>query len=133
MSPSILGYLISGIQYFMRKFGNIYIYINILQKKAMLFGNKKILVLQNEKNYTKLKITVSFRSLYKPFCLGKMELGLLRTRKSCQLPIIELKIWPALTTSLIVLELTLGPFIRGKIRRVLNKTRTVPFIRACLI
>ena len=26
-----------------------------------------------------------------------------------------------------------GPFIRGKIRRVLNKTRTVPFIRACLI
>ena len=23
---------------------------------------------------------------------------------------------------------TLGPFIRGKIRRVLNKTRTVPFI-----
>ena len=27
----------------------------------------------------------------------------------------------------------LGPFIRGKIRRVLNKTRTVPFIRACLI
>ena len=28
---------------------------------------------------------------------------------------------------------TLGPFIRGKIRRVLHKTRTVPFIRACLI
>lgn len=28
---------------------------------------------------------------------------------------------------------TLGPFIRGKIRRVLNKTRTGPFIRACLI
>ena len=28
---------------------------------------------------------------------------------------------------------TLGPFIRGKIRRVLNKRRTVPFIRACLI
>ena len=28
---------------------------------------------------------------------------------------------------------TIGPFIRGKIRRVLNKTRTVPFIRACLI
>ena len=27
----------------------------------------------------------------------------------------------------------MGPFIRGKIRRVLNKTRTVPFIRACLI
>ena len=27
----------------------------------------------------------------------------------------------------------IGPFIRGKIRRVLNKTRTVPFIRACLI
>ena len=27
---------------------------------------------------------------------------------------------------------TLGPFIRG-IRRVVNKTRTVPFIRACLI
>ena len=78
----------------MRKFGNIYIYIyiNTLQKKAMLFGNKKILVLQNGKNYTKLKITVSFRSLYKPFCLGKMELGLLRTRKSCQLPITELKI-----------------------------------------
>ena len=78
----------------MRKFGNIYIYIyiNTLQKKAMLFGNKKILVLQNGKNYTKLKITVSFRSLYKPLCLGKMELGLLRTRKSCQLPITELKI-----------------------------------------
>ena len=33
-------------------------------------------------------------------------------------------------------HLTRGPFIRGKIRRVLrvlNKTRTVPFIRACLI
>ena len=29
--------------------------------------------------------------------------------------------------------MTLGPFIRGKIRRVLHKTRTVPFIRACLI
>ena len=28
---------------------------------------------------------------------------------------------------------TIGPFIRGKIRRVLNKTRTVPFTRACLI
>ena len=28
---------------------------------------------------------------------------------------------------------TIGPFIRGKIRRVLNKTRSVPFIRACLI
>ena len=28
---------------------------------------------------------------------------------------------------------SLGPFIRGKIRRVLHKTRTVPFIRACLI
>ena len=28
---------------------------------------------------------------------------------------------------------SLGPFIRGKIRRVLNKTRTVPFIQACLI
>ena len=27
----------------------------------------------------------------------------------------------------------IGPFIRGKIRRILNKTRTVPFIRACLI
>ena len=27
----------------------------------------------------------------------------------------------------------LGQFIRGKIRRVLNKTRTVPFIRARLI
>ena len=27
----------------------------------------------------------------------------------------------------------LWPFIRGKIRRVLNKMRTVPFIRACLI
>ena len=26
-----------------------------------------------------------------------------------------------------------GPFIRGKIRRVLHKTRTVPFIRVCLI
>ena len=26
----------------------------------------------------------------------------------------------------------IGPFIRGKIRRVLNKTRTVPFIGACL-
>ena len=30
-------------------------------------------------------------------------------------------------------DFTLGPFIRGKIRRVLHKTRTVPFIRACLI
>ena len=30
-------------------------------------------------------------------------------------------------------SVTIGPFIRGKIRRVLNKTRTVPFIRACLI
>ena len=28
---------------------------------------------------------------------------------------------------------TLGPFIRGKISRVLHKRRTVPFIRACLI
>ena len=28
---------------------------------------------------------------------------------------------------------TIGPFIRGKMRRVLHKTRTVPFIRACLI
>ena len=28
---------------------------------------------------------------------------------------------------------TLGPFILGKIRRVINKTPTVPFIRACLI
>ena len=28
---------------------------------------------------------------------------------------------------------TLGSFIRGKIRHVLNKPRTVPFIRACLI
>ena len=28
---------------------------------------------------------------------------------------------------------TLGPFIREKIRHVVNKTRTVPFIRACLI
>ena len=28
---------------------------------------------------------------------------------------------------------SLGPFIRGKIRRVLHKTRNVPFIRACLI
>ena len=28
---------------------------------------------------------------------------------------------------------SIGPFIRGKIRRVLNKTRTVPFIRAYLI
>ena len=28
---------------------------------------------------------------------------------------------------------SLGPFIRGKIRRVLHKTRTVPFIRECLI
>ena len=28
---------------------------------------------------------------------------------------------------------SIGPFIRGKIRRVLNKTQTVPFIRACLI
>ena len=28
---------------------------------------------------------------------------------------------------------TIGPFIRGKIRRALNKTRTVPFIRECLI
>ena len=27
----------------------------------------------------------------------------------------------------------IGPFIRGKIRRALNKTRTVPFIRAFLI
>ena len=27
----------------------------------------------------------------------------------------------------------LGSFLRGKIRRVLNKTRTVPFIRVCLI
>ena len=27
----------------------------------------------------------------------------------------------------------IGPFTRGKIRRVLNKTRTGPFIRACLI
>ena len=31
------------------------------------------------------------------------------------------------------LEETIGPFIRGKIRPVLNKTRAVPFIRACLI
>ena len=32
------------------------------------------------------------------------------------------------------LFVSLGPFIRGKIRRVLlNKTRTIPFIRACLI
>ena len=31
------------------------------------------------------------------------------------------------------LKYIIGPFIRGKIRRVLNKTRTVPFIRACLI
>ena len=30
-------------------------------------------------------------------------------------------------------RLTIGPFIRGKIRRVLHKTRTVPFIRECLI
>ena len=30
------------------------------------------------------------------------------------------------------MEATIGPFIRGKIRRALNKTRTVPFIRACL-
>ena len=30
-------------------------------------------------------------------------------------------------------DATLGTFIRGKIRRALNKTRTVPFIRACLI
>ena len=30
-------------------------------------------------------------------------------------------------------RLTMGPFIRGKIRRVSNKTRTVPFICACLI
>ena len=28
---------------------------------------------------------------------------------------------------------SIGPFIRGKIRRVLNKTRNVPFIRPCLI
>ena len=28
---------------------------------------------------------------------------------------------------------TIGPFISGKIRRVLNRTRTGPFIRACLI
>ena len=28
---------------------------------------------------------------------------------------------------------TIGPFIPGKIRRVLNRTRTGPFIRACLI
>ena len=28
---------------------------------------------------------------------------------------------------------SIGPFIRGKIRRVLNMTRTVPFIQACLI
>ena len=28
---------------------------------------------------------------------------------------------------------TIGPFIRAKIRRVLHKTRIVPFIRACLI
>ena len=28
---------------------------------------------------------------------------------------------------------TIGPFIRRKITRVLHKTRTVPFIRACLI
>ena len=28
---------------------------------------------------------------------------------------------------------TIGPFMPGKIRRVLNRTRTGPFIRACLI
>ena len=37
----------------------------------------------------------------------------------------------------ITCNITVGPFIRGKIRRVvrrvLNKTQTVPFIRACLI
>ena len=30
-------------------------------------------------------------------------------------------------------NVTIAPFIRGKIRRVLNKMRTGPFIRACLI
>ena len=30
-------------------------------------------------------------------------------------------------------RIPVGPFIRGKIRRVLNKTRTVPFIQECLI
>ena len=38
-----------------------------------------------------------------------------------------------MTNNLRLLAITLGPFIRGKIRRVLNKTRTGPFIRACLI
>ena len=28
---------------------------------------------------------------------------------------------------------TIGPFIQGNIRRVLNKTQTVPFIRTCII
>ena len=34
---------------------------------------------------------------------------------------------------ILTLKDTIGPFIRGKIRRVLNKTRTGPVIRACLI
>ena len=34
---------------------------------------------------------------------------------------------------ILTLKDTIRPFIRGKIRRVLNRTRTGPVIRACLI
>ena len=39
----------------------------------------------------------------------------------------------ALDATILTLKDTIRPFIRGKVRRVLHKTRTVPFIRACLI
>ena len=42
--------------------------------------------------------------------------------------------WQALRNKFIwQLFKSLGPFIRGKKRRVLNKARTVPLIRTCLI
>ena len=39
----------------------------------------------------------------------------------------------ALDATILTLKDTIRPFIRGKVRRVLNRTRTGPVIRACLI
>ena len=112
--------------------------VNCIFKKRLLYNSVEVpelKIIDTHICYCKFKI--SGKTVCKYPCPTSLHWWLVKIDKYMNLIVRKTTrskyqtTWQTLRCD--VSNATTGPFIRGKIRRVFNKTWTVPFIRACLI
>ena len=120
----------------------LWIYHKSLGNSSIIVRNFLIIVFQNgchfrnfpsDRKLGKTKSGVNNRCNWRPngrkAVLGFYAWKYVSIKDHTFLFSISIGIWSFLMLSLQVFSLTLGPFMRGKIRRVLNKTQTISYKR----